>query len=90
MQASVGADPWDVLFGRWSVAVGVAVVLGTALGGYGIEPGALRLELCWFHAGSGLPCPGCGLTRSLLALARGQPGQSMLFHPFVQRKTKPD
>jgi hypothetical protein len=37
---------------------------------------------CAFHASTGLPCPGCGLTRSVLTLLRGHPEDSFLLHPF--------
>lgn len=29
-------------------------------------------ELCYFRRGTGLDCPGCGLTRSFISLAHGQ------------------
>jgi hypothetical protein len=74
--------PWDLLFGRWSVAVGVVVLAGGVAGAS--IPGLLaaRLDLCWFHLASGLPCPGCGLTRSVVCLFRGQWAASLAFHPF--------
>lgn len=37
---------------------------------------------CAFHASTGLPCPGCGLTRSVMALLHGQVRESVNFHPF--------
>ena len=37
---------------------------------------------CVFHRVTGLPCPGCGLTRSILALLRGHVAQSFALHPF--------
>ncbi len=37
---------------------------------------------CPFHALTGLPCPGCGLTRSVLALLHGNFAQSIALHPF--------
>ena len=39
-------------------------------------------SLCPFRAWSGLPCPGCGLTRSVVALAQGDLAGSLHFHPL--------
>jgi len=37
---------------------------------------------CPFHATTHLPCPGCGLTRSVLAIFRGEFGYAFSLHPF--------
>ena len=73
---------YEVLFGRWSVSVAVVIVgavcVGSALGwraGFGID-------VCWFHRLTGLPCPGCGLTRGILSLAGGDLVGALRLHPF--------
>ena len=38
---------------------------------------------CMFHAVTGLYCPGCGGTRAVAVLVRGQIGASFLYHPIV-------
>jgi hypothetical protein len=38
--------------------------------------------LCPFRRLTGLPCPGCGMTRSFVALAHGDVGASFSFHPL--------
>lgn len=38
--------------------------------------------LCPFRLVTGLPCPFCGMTRSLLALGRGDPAASVALHPL--------
>jgi len=38
--------------------------------------------LCPFRWVTGLPCPGCGLTRSVVAAAHGDVGQALVFHPL--------
>lgn len=38
---------------------------------------------CLFYKVTGFYCPGCGGTRALLALSRGQILTSLLLHPFV-------
>ena len=39
-------------------------------------------SLCPFKMFTGLPCPGCGLTRSVVALLHGDPSASVFFHPL--------
>ncbi len=38
--------------------------------------------ICPFHWLTGLPCPGCGLTRSFVAIARGDWPGAIGYHPF--------
>lgn len=38
--------------------------------------------ICPFRLMTGLPCPGCGLTRSWIALAHGDPGTAFARHAF--------
>ncbi|MEM1418084.1 MAG: DUF2752 domain-containing protein [Myxococcota bacterium] len=45
--------------------------------------GALDRPLCVFRAATGLPCPGCGLTRASLALLRLDLGAAWSAHPLV-------
>ncbi len=74
--------PYEVLLGRWSVGVALAVVVGTIAGASFFDPERIGTEFCWLRALSGLPCPGCGLTRSVCHLARGDAAQALWFHPF--------
>lgn len=37
---------------------------------------------CYFKKMTGLPCPGCGITRSLCAMAKGDFVHSLKFHPL--------
>jgi len=62
-----------------------------ALGGVGAAFGALLLSpdgiadgpvVCPFRLLTGLPCPGCGLTRAWVYLAHGQWGDSFVANPF--------
>lgn len=39
-------------------------------------------SLCPFKVTTGLPCPGCGLTRSAVALLHGDPMTSLYYHPL--------
>jgi Protein of unknown function (DUF2752) len=38
---------------------------------------------CPFRQATGLPCPGCGLSRAVAALMRGDWGQAMASHAFA-------
>ena len=38
--------------------------------------------LCWFKLTTGLPCAGCGLTRSVVLLMHGGLRASLAMHPF--------
>ena len=39
-------------------------------------------DLCYVHATSGLPCPGCGLSRSVAHTIRGHLVQAVWYNPF--------
>lgn len=57
--------------------VGMAAVLGFGhLCGWTLWP-------CFFARATGLPCPGCGLTRGVTALFHGEWQKSWAYHPFT-------
>lgn len=37
---------------------------------------------CPFEALTGIPCPGCGMTRAILSLIAGNFGEAALYNPF--------
>ena len=43
----------------------------------------VSLWRCFFHDYTGMPCPGCGLTRGMSALARGDLAKAVAWHPFT-------
>lgn len=40
------------------------------------------IQLCAVKAVSGIPCPSCGITRSLVELGHGDPWSAVRFHPL--------
>ena len=42
---------------------------------------------CPFHAWTGLPCPGCGTTRALVALSGGDAWGALLWNPLATLAT---
>lgn len=78
---------------RWHHWMAIAACLGMFLGAAVFEPATperpglslagFRLpETCMFLRTTGLPCPGCGLTRSCVAAVHGQFAASLAFHPL--------
>jgi len=48
-----------------------------------VHPSALpEGPVCLFRFLTGMPCPGCGLTRSFCALLHGELGAAWTFNPF--------
>jgi len=41
------------------------------------------VSFCPFKVATGLPCPGCGMTRAAIALLHGDPATSLFFHPLA-------
>ncbi len=67
--------PW-VLVGLAGLAAFVVLAAWHPTGG-------AESSICLFRRATGVPCPGCGLTRAFAALAKGHFGQAFSFHPFV-------
>lgn len=42
----------------------------------------LGIDICLMHRLTGLPCPGCGLTRSITSMTHGELSQAAAYHPF--------
>lgn len=65
-----------------SAILGGALVGQVSPFGYSqVEVGGIALpDICMFRAYTGLPCPGCGLTRSLIAAAHGKIRRSFSLH----------
>lgn len=57
-------------------------ITGVTAGLLGMNALGLSLWQCPFRRLTGLPCPGCGLTRSCLCLLRGEVAHSLSYHLF--------
>ncbi len=69
---------YDILFGRRAVLLSVfALCLSFALPVDGV-----RLSVCWFQNLFELPCPGCGLTRSVTNISHLDFTKAWHYHPF--------
>ncbi len=53
--------------------------VGAIIFNLGIQPG---LTICPMLNWTGIPCPSCGLTRSFMAIVRGDLDQALSFHLF--------
>ena len=45
-------------------------------------PHGFGIPICWLQGATGLPCPGCGVTRSLSCGIRGMLAESWNYHPM--------
>jgi len=72
----------DHVHRRWLSATPVcAAWLGLLLAVL-TPPHGTGFTVCWLHQVTGLPCPGCGLTRSLSCGLRGMFLESWQYHPL--------
>jgi hypothetical protein len=50
---------------------------------YWVPPGGASFILCPFRRLTGLPCPGCGMTRAFAHLAKGEWSAAVRDHPLA-------
>ena len=58
--------------------MGLVIVLGMLF----MPADGFGRDLCYVHASSGLPCPGCGLSRSVAHGIRGHLVEAIWYNPF--------
>lgn len=74
---------------RWKARAAVWLLAPLAAGAAWALARALPLRegvehsICLFRRGTGIPCPGCGLTRACVHLARGEWSAALADHPFA-------
>jgi len=64
--------------GPVSALAGAALLATLIVGRLGLPD----VPLCWFRFLTGLPCPGCGLTRSVFAIGGGNFAAAWQSNPF--------
>lgn len=69
---------FSVLFNRGTGLIGVAGIVAGVL----MPTGGLGFQACMLHKMSGLPCPGCGLTRSVTNILHGNFELAWAYNPF--------
>ena len=64
------------------LGLGATLLASAALPLPGPDGRIARLpSVCPFHALTGLPCPGCGLTRAFVCLGHGRWAEALHWHP---------
>jgi len=78
---------WHMGFGgfsrlAFSRPLGIVALVGVLLGTFVLPPTGINISTCGFQTSTGLPCVGCGLTRSVTSFLQGHFGWAMAYHPF--------
>lgn len=63
---------------QWLTIAAVGALVAT----FFMPTAGLAVHLCLFKWITGLPCPGCGLTRSITFLSQGDFHHALVYHPF--------
>jgi hypothetical protein len=72
----------DRAYQRWLGAPTVCAAWISLVVAVVSPPHGMGIKVCLFNAMTGVPCIGCGLTRSLSCGIRGMLGESLHYHPF--------
>lgn len=66
----------------WATSGLLLVITALALGKVSL-PDDRAATICFLRLATGLPCPGCGLSRGVAALARGELSRAVKYHPVA-------
>jgi len=69
---------FDVLFGRFTMCFSVFALTIS----FFLPVDGLGINICWIQQMFELPCPGCGLTRSVTCISQLEFAKSLQYHPF--------
>jgi hypothetical protein len=73
--------PGKLAFALTGSFLGLALINMTGLACFEKITGAIP-GFCPFHALTGIPCPGCGMTRAIVSLIGGNISEAFLYNPF--------
>ena len=69
---------YDVLFGPLTKFFSLLAIVAS----FYLPVDGLGIDLCWIRKMLSLPCPGCGLTRSVTCISHLNFSDSWVYHPF--------
>ena len=72
-------DVYSLMFSPLGSVVAPVMLAAAAV----LPSNGLGIRVCLFRILSGLPCPGCGMTRALSSLLHGDGAAAFFYHPFV-------
>ncbi|MFT3706490.1 MAG: DUF2752 domain-containing protein [Archangium sp.] len=72
---------------RWTInalftPISRALALAVLVVSFVFPVSGLGVDLCVFHASTGLPCPGCGMSRAISAISQGDFSSAAGLNPF--------
>jgi hypothetical protein len=76
--AERGRRVYSALFTPASRKIAIAGLVVSAL----MPPDGVGFTICLLKRMTGLPCPACGLTRSMACITHLSPGAAWAYHPF--------
>jgi len=69
---------FDVIFSPMGRVLAPVFLLASVF----LPTDGLGVDVCLMHRLTGLPCPGCGLTRSITCITHGELSKAAAYHPF--------
>jgi hypothetical protein len=74
---------WRIVCQPFLKPVFRTVALAALVASFVLVPGRTGPDLCLLHRATGLPCPGCGVTRGLMHLSHGEWSEALGANPWV-------
>lgn len=66
----------------WALA-GLGAALAWVILAHWVPPDGVEFSICAFRRLTGIPCPGCGMTRAFAHLAKGHLAEGLHLHPLA-------